>query len=296
MLEAGRQPVAARVAGVVRVDLDEIVARRKIVLRQTGHRVDLLRSALRRYELRREIRATAVELHRQRAFRRQRHLPPAGPLLRRIVDGILHRAIGLELARSALRLARLLGSVGIVRLVDGAHLDAGADHVLPRLHHGHVVGPRLKLLGFHLLPRFAFRDRLAPAALRVDRQGNLRLRIHRLGAGNQRSRRGQLISEGGDVLVALIGERRFLFLPEGALLRLLRDRELLWPGDWVPARVAGDDGEGAECKDGTKISLHGCPFRDAYSRPYFFGLFPTMAAARICGTYSSVSSGSFFNR
>src|SRR5262249_42520921 len=33
-----------------------------------------------------------------------------------------------------------------------------------------------------------------------------------------------------------------------------------------------------------------------HSRPYFFGLLQMIAAARICGTYSRVSLGSFFRR
>src|SRR5207248_4310232 len=92
-----------------------------------------------------------------------------------------------------------------------------------------------------------------------------------------------------------VGERHVLLLPERALRRLLRYGEAGRRGERDGAHVAGGEGEDGE-KEGGAVSLHGSPLPDAYSRPYFFGLFPMMAAARICGTYSSVSSGSFFSR
>src|SRR5581483_4423024 len=243
-----------------------------------------------------EIRAVVVEFHRQRPFRGQRHLPPAGPALRRVVDAVLDGPGVLQLARRPLRLARLLRGVGILRLVHGPQLDARADRVLPRLAHGHVVDAGLQVVRLRLLPRLTLRDRLVPAPFGEDADADLRLRIDGLRGRDQGPGGGQLVAEGRDVVVVLVRERHVLLLAEGAVHRLFRHREPGRRREGNGAHVASGHGEGGEEKKGAAVSLHGSPLPDPYSRPYFFGLFPMMAAARICGTYSSVSCGSFFRR
>src|SRR5256885_17207288 len=128
---------------------------------------------------------------------------------------------------------------------------------------------------------FPYTTLFRSAALGEDGDGDLRLWVHRLGAGDQRARCRQLVPEGSDVMVVLVGERHVLLLPERALRRLLRYGEARRRGERDGAHVAGGEGEGGE-REGGAVSLHGSPLPDAYSRPYFFGLFPMMAAARIC--------------
>src|SRR5207248_9296269 len=130
-----------------------------------------------------------------------------------------------------------------------------------------------------------------------DGHRHLRLRVDRLGGGDQPARAGDLVAESGDVVVVLVGQGGVLLLVERAVSRFVRDGKGRRAGDRVPARVtACQQRRRQESKCGSNVALHGGPFHGGYSRPYFFGSLQMIAAARICGTYSMVSSGSFFKR
>src|SRR5256885_6915917 len=59
---------------------------------------------------------------------------------------------------------------------------------------------------------FPYTTLFRSAALGEDGDGDLRLWVHRLGAGDQRARCRQLVPEGSDVMVVLVGERHVLLL------------------------------------------------------------------------------------
>ena len=265
-LEGGGEPVASPVAGLVGEDLDVVVAGGNVGLGEAGDGIDLLRRALRADQLGGDVVALVVELDDERAFGRERQVPETCAPHGGVVDGVLHLSFlgrAGQIARGRLRLAGRLRLVGILRLEDGPNLDARLDRILPRLLHEHVIDAGLQLGRLDLLARLALGDRLRPGPLGVDGHRHLRLRIDRLGGGDERPWRWQFEAEPRDVMVVVVAQRRVHLLAERPVDRLVRDAEPRRAGEREPARVAAREQE--EREDSSKGLVHRCPFPVAWS-------------------------------